>query len=124
MSKSFTFTLVGCMVSFLGAAFGTIVFMTYGGNFPVPFEFGNLPGYEGFGIFGGMLGAAAAGLAWVCAQISDPQLQKQLIVVYLSVWAVCFVLQHFVAAYILHNGALTFVFLPMIITGIEMWRRE
>lgn len=55
--RSIALFFIGCFVlSFLGGLVGLVIGMTIGGNYPPVFEYGGLPGYEGLGLLGSILG--------------------------------------------------------------------
>ena len=57
--------LLASIAAFVGFAVGLGFGMNFGGNYPVPFEFARLPGYEGTGTFGSLSGGMLAGIGFV-----------------------------------------------------------
>ena len=51
-------------LSFLGGLVGMVIGMTIGGNYPPGFEYGGLPGYEGLGLLGSILGFYLVLFVW------------------------------------------------------------
>lgn len=58
------YLILGDFFTFIGAVIGFVLGATYGGNYPVPFEFAGLPGYEGAGLLGAILISSAIAIAW------------------------------------------------------------
>ena len=105
------FFLGGAAVTFAGGITGLIAGMTYGGNYAPLFEYGGLPGYEGAGLLGSMLGAAIISFIWIVAVLGDKALSRGLLIASIAT-VIALLLQDFLARW--NSGGNFFIaFLPL-----------
>ncbi len=71
MQKIIFFLIGGIVCSLVGLFVGLLVGMTIGGNYDPPFYYGGLPGYEGAGLLGSILGLALALWVWINRCLKD-----------------------------------------------------
>lgn len=85
--------VLGCILTLFAATIGLLAGAQYGGNNPVPFEYGGLPGYEGAGLFGATLLSAIAALVWTYVFGSSSR-QRQIFPITLAVCIAELLFQH------------------------------
>lgn len=61
---TYSFLLIGAMLTFVGAIAGFALGATYGGNYPVTLAFGGLPGYEGTALLGAIVLSSLCAIGW------------------------------------------------------------
>mgnify|MGYP000892723191 FL=1 len=111
-SKLIILFIGGSLVLLVGGILGTLIGMTIGGNVDPPFYYGGLPGYEGAGLLGSILGASLATKLWIDHRLSDSMQRKGTILLLLAT-VITLLIQDRVAR---HTGVgiLWVIFLPII----------
>lgn len=118
----------GAAAAMLGGVVGGFIGMILGGNFPVLFEYGGLPGYEGAAWLGAMLGALAVGLGLVAWWTRATSVRRQLLAVFAGLWVAAFIAEHFIVLLSAsRNGSFVPMMMPSLLTslvGFTLLRRK
>lgn len=113
------FGVFGSILSMAGAFVGLVVGMSFGIQFPEPYAYGGLAGYEGASLFGNMVGAAVTSLILIRVWLREPRLQRRTLLIYVIAWLTAVVVQHFVALET-HAWYPACIVAPIIITGLAI----
>ncbi len=110
--KLISFFAVTLGASGIGLIAGLVLGMTIGGNYDPPFYYGGLPGYEGAGLLGSILGIGVACWAWVETKLKGKVLWHSKVILLITIFLVL-IAEDFIARKN-GNGFFFFLFLPTI----------
>jgi hypothetical protein len=85
------FMAVGAFLSFVGMAAGFVFGATV---FAFPVDYGGLPGYEGSGLFGAVLGNMLVPLLWILLSVRVPEQRRRFVRAHLLTWPLLFLGVH------------------------------